>query len=91
MIKCISLCFHLYSYLIENSPTQEASQEEQQPTTISVFGGSAQKSKSRGTVISVPASMLRNIRRYQDNYDAYLRAVAHEAIGSFNPWAVADG
>ncbi|XP_072248325.1 protein moonraker isoform X2 [Leuresthes tenuis] len=76
-------------YLIENSPTQEASQEEQQPTTISVFGGSAQK--SRGTAISVPASMLRNIRRYQDNYNAYLRAVAHEAIGSFNPWAVADG
>ncbi|KAM4566420.1 protein moonraker isoform 3-T3 [Odontesthes bonariensis] len=75
-------------YLIENSPTQEASQEEQPPTSISVFGGSAQKSS--GTAISVPAGMLRNIRRYHDNYDAYLRSVAHEAIGSFNPWGLAD-
>lgn len=34
--------------------------------------------------------MLRNIRRYREDYAAYLRAVAHEAIGGFNPWAIAD-
>lgn len=46
---------------------------------------------SKAPVISVPGSMLRGIRQYREDYEAYLRAVAHEAVGSFDPWAVADG
>lgn len=84
----ILLCFLRHSVLSENSLTEEASQDEQQPRHSSVFPGPAER--SRGTVVSVPGSMLRNIRRYREDYEAYLRAVAHEAVGSFNPWAVAD-
>ncbi|XP_070685396.1 protein moonraker [Pempheris klunzingeri] len=76
------------SVLSENSLTEEASQDEQQPRHSTVFPGPVDR--SRGTVVSVPGSMLRNIRRYREDYEAYLHAVAHEAVGSFNPWAVAD-
>ncbi|KAM9733567.1 protein moonraker isoform 2-T2 [Menidia menidia] len=69
-------------YLILNSPKQEASEEEQPPTRVRVSG--------RGTAVSVPASTLRNIRRYRGEHDAYLRATAHEAIGNFNPQAITD-
>lgn len=75
-------------FLCENSLTEEASQDEQHPANNTMFPGPVEGSK--GTVISVPGSMLRNIRRYRADYEAYLRAAAHEAVGSFNPWAVAD-
>ncbi|XP_076590844.1 protein moonraker isoform X3 [Chaetodon auriga] len=77
-----------HSTLSENSLTEEASQDEQQPRRSVTFPGPVER--SRGTVISVPGSVLRNIRRYREDYEAYLRVVAHEAVGSFNPWAVAD-
>ncbi|XP_019133474.2 protein moonraker isoform X2 [Larimichthys crocea] len=77
-----------HSLLSENSLTEEASQDEQQPRRSVMFPGPLER--SGGTVISVPGSMLRNIRRYREDYEAYLRVVAHEAVGSFNPWAVAD-
>lgn len=82
------MCFLRHSTLSENSLTEEASQDEQQPRQSVMFPGPVER--SRGTVISVPGKMLRNIRRYRDDYEAYLRIVAHEAVGSFNPWAVAD-
>ncbi|XP_033486513.1 protein moonraker isoform X1 [Epinephelus lanceolatus] len=78
-----------HSVLSENSLTEEASQDEAQPRHSTVFPGPVERSKR--TVISVPGSMLRNIRRYCEDYEAYLRVVAHEAVGSFNPWAIADG
>ncbi|XP_041796994.1 protein moonraker isoform X2 [Chelmon rostratus] len=77
-----------HSTLSENSLTEEASQDELQPRRSVMFPGPVER--SRGTVISVPGSMLRNIRRYREDYEAYLRVVAHEAVGSFSPWAVAD-
>lgn len=84
----ILLCFLRHSVLSENSLTEETSQEEQQPRNSAMFPGPAER--SRGSLISVPGSMLRNIRRYREDYEAYLRIVAHEAVGSFNPWAIAE-
>ncbi|XP_028429488.1 protein moonraker isoform X2 [Perca flavescens] len=77
-----------HSVLSENSLTEEASQDEQQHRHSAVFPGPLER--SRGTAISVPGSMLRNIRRYREDYEAYLHVVAHEAVGNFNPWAIAD-
>ncbi|XP_062275111.1 protein moonraker isoform X1 [Scomber scombrus] len=77
-----------HSILSENSFTEEASQEEQQTRHSKVFPGPVER--NTGTVISVPGSMLRSIRRYREDYEAYLRIVAHEAVGSFNPWAITD-
>jgi len=53
-----------------------------------VFPGPAER--STGTAISVPGGMLGNIRQYREDYESYLRVVAHAAVGSFNPWAVTD-
>lgn len=88
LLDCLALCFLRHNINSENSLTEEASQDEQQPRHNAVFPGPVER--SRGTVISVPGSMLRNVRRYREDYEAYLRVVAHEAVGSFNPWAIAD-
>ncbi|KAM6987403.1 protein moonraker [Tautogolabrus adspersus] len=75
--------------LSESSLAEEASQDEQRPTHSNVFlPGAAER--TRGTFISVPGGMLGNIRRYREDFEAYLRVVAHEDVGSFNPWAIAD-
>lgn len=81
--------FHIRSFMCENSLTEEASQDEQHPANNTMFPGPLEGSKA--PVISVPGSMLRGIRQYREDYEAYLRAVAHEVVGSFDPWAVADG
>ncbi|KAM9318094.1 protein moonraker isoform 2-T2 [Pholidichthys leucotaenia] len=75
-------------FLCENSLTEEASQDQQQPIGSTVFPCPADRSIR--TVLSVPGSMLRNIRQYREDYNSYLRIVTHKAIGSLNPWAVAD-
>ncbi|XP_034723069.1 protein moonraker isoform X3 [Etheostoma cragini] len=77
-----------HSILSEDSLTEEASQDGQQHRHSAVFPGPL--ARNRGTPISVPGSMLRNIRGYREDYEAYLHVVAHEAVGSFNPWAIAD-
>ncbi|XP_032361163.1 protein moonraker isoform X3 [Etheostoma spectabile] len=77
-----------HSILSENSLTEEASQDEQQHRHSAMFPDPLEI--NRGTPISVPGSMLRNIRRYREDYEAYLHVVVHEAVGSFNPWAIAD-
>ncbi|XP_047449178.1 protein moonraker isoform X2 [Mugil cephalus] len=76
-----------HSFLSDNSLTEEASRDEQQPRKNTLFPGPVER--SRGTVISVPGGVLRSIRQYREDYDSYLRVVAHK-VGSFNPWAVAD-
>lgn len=79
--------FQSHSFLFENSRVEEASQDEQLPTNKTTSPGTADRHR---TVISVPRSTLRSIRCYRGDYDAYLRAVAHEDVSSFDPWAVAD-
>lgn len=81
-------CVSIHSFLSESSLTEEASQDEQQPRNSTMFPNPVERSS--GTRISVPGGVLRNIRRYREDYDAYLRVVAHEAVGGFNPWAVAN-
>lgn len=81
-------CFLRHSILSESSLTEEVARDEQHPGPSGVFPGPVER--GGGTVITVPGSMLRNIRRYREDYEAYLRVVAHEAVGSFNPWAVAS-
>ncbi|XP_036933782.1 protein moonraker isoform X2 [Acanthopagrus latus] len=77
-----------HSILSESSLTEEVPRDEQHPGPSGVFPGPVER--GGGTVITVPGSMLRNIRRYREDYEAYLHVVAHEAVGSFNPWAVAS-
>lgn len=80
----ILLCFLSYSIISESSLTEEVSQDEQQLR----FPGPVEQ--DRRTVISVTAGTLRTIRQYKEKYEAYLHDVAHETVGSFDPWALAD-
>nr|XP_023822985.1 protein moonraker-like [Salvelinus alpinus] len=34
--------------------------------------------------------MQRSIQQYRQDHEVYLRLVSHEAVGSFNPCAIAD-
>lgn len=70
----------------EEEEAVAVSQDARQPRPA--FPGPAEP--SRTTTISVTSGMLENIRRHKAAYDAYLRDVSHEAVGSFDPWAVAD-
>ncbi|XP_061915822.1 protein moonraker isoform X2 [Entelurus aequoreus] len=71
--------------LSESSLTEE----DQQPgNRVVIFPGP--KEQSARTLISVPGSMLRSIRRYRDHYDTYLCDVAHDPGGGFNSWSIAD-
>ncbi|XP_068601727.1 protein moonraker [Brachionichthys hirsutus] len=74
--------------LSESSLTEEASQNKQQPRRSAGIPGVLDR--NRRSVISVPGSMLENIRRYREDHEAYLHGVAREAVGGFNPPAVAD-
>ncbi|MEQ2174661.1 hypothetical protein GOODEAATRI_010049 [Goodea atripinnis] len=81
----LSSCF--LSFLFENSPTKDLTQEEHLVTNKIVSGDRPEKSS---TVISVPSSMLKSIRHYKEDYNTYLRAVSHGVIDSFHPWIAAD-
>ncbi|XP_021178275.2 protein moonraker isoform X2 [Fundulus heteroclitus] len=71
-------------FLSENSPTEDLTEDEHPLTSRVVSSDRAEDSR---TAISVPSSMLKNIRHYKQDYDSYLRAVG--VIDSFSPW-VAD-
>lgn len=43
-----------------------------------------------GVRLNVPCSIQKNIQRYREAHDSYLRMVSHETVGSFNPWALAE-
>ncbi|XP_056613620.1 protein moonraker isoform X2 [Triplophysa dalaica] len=46
--------------------------------------------RTGGLYLSVPPSMQRSIQKYRENHDAFLQLLSHEAVGNFNPWAIAD-
>ncbi|MBN3318883.1 MOONR protein, partial [Atractosteus spatula] len=49
-----------------------------------------QATEKCGTLLSLPVGMQNHIQRYCERYEAYLRLISHEALGNFNPWAIAD-
>ncbi|NWU64231.1 MOONR protein, partial [Pterocles burchelli] len=40
--------------------------------------------------LSVPQHMLQSILDYNSRYDHHLKLISHEAVGSFNPWQIAE-
>ncbi|XP_049323155.1 protein moonraker isoform X3 [Astyanax mexicanus] len=46
--------------------------------------------KTGGILLTVPPSVQNNIHKYRKAHDSYLHLVSHEAVGSFDPWAVAE-
>lgn len=46
--------------------------------------------KTGGILLTVPPSVQNNIHKYRKAHDSYLHLVSHEAVGSFDPWAIAE-
>ncbi|XP_068010968.1 protein moonraker isoform X2 [Melanerpes formicivorus] len=40
--------------------------------------------------LSVPKAMLRSISEYSSRYRQHLKVICHEAVGSFDPWQIAE-
>ncbi|XP_010002116.1 PREDICTED: uncharacterized protein KIAA0753 homolog [Chaetura pelagica] len=46
--------------------------------------------KERCMSLTVPKHMLQNILDYKSRYSHHLKLISHEAVGSFNPWQIAE-
>ncbi|XP_061538595.1 LOW QUALITY PROTEIN: protein moonraker [Phycodurus eques] len=72
--------------LSESSLMEEASREVGPP----IFPGPKESGAAR-MVLSVSGGMLRSIRHYREDYEAYLRHAAHEGgSADVNFWSIAD-
>lgn len=40
--------------------------------------------------LSVPSDVLQSILDYNSRYKHHLKLISHEAVGSFDPWQIAE-
>ncbi|EPQ03151.1 Putative protein KIAA0753 [Myotis brandtii] len=67
--------------------TEEKSEKREAPL---LFPSEDSEQRKDRTALLVPPGMRRSIGDYCSRYDQYLRMVSHEAVGSFNPWLIAE-
>ncbi|XP_006756357.1 PREDICTED: protein moonraker isoform X2 [Myotis davidii] len=67
--------------------TEEKSEKREAPL---LFPSEDSEQRKGQTALLVPPGMRRSIGDYCSRYDQYLRMVSHEAVGSFNPWLIAE-
>lgn len=67
--------------------TEEKSEKREAPL---LFPSEDSEQRKGRTALLVPPGMRRSIGDYCSRYDQYLRMVSHEAVGSFNPWLIAE-
>ncbi|KAK1331532.1 hypothetical protein QTO34_009489 [Cnephaeus nilssonii] len=73
--------------LDESVGTEEKSEKREAPL---LFPSEDSEQRKDQTALLVPPGMRRSIGDYCSRYDQYLRMVSHEAVGSFNPWLIAE-
>ncbi|XP_054431828.1 protein moonraker [Pteronotus mesoamericanus] len=73
--------------LDESVGTQEKSEKREAP--LASLSEDSEPRKGRAALF-VPAGMRRSLGDYCSRYERYLRMIAHEAVGSFNPWLIAE-
>ncbi|XP_053424509.1 protein moonraker isoform X1 [Nycticebus coucang] len=73
--------------LDESVGTEERSEKREAPL-LSLAEDSRQKEGQ--ALLFVPPSMRHSIGDYCSRFEQYLRIISHEAIGSFNPWLIAE-
>ncbi|XP_055260147.1 protein moonraker isoform X2 [Moschus berezovskii] len=73
--------------LDESVGTEERSEKREAP--LLSLSEDAQRTEGR-TALFVPPAMCRSIGDYCRRFEHYLRVIAHEAVGSFNPWLIAE-
>ena len=75
------------SSLDESVVTEERSEKREAP--LPFLSEDAQQTEGRAALF-VPPAMRRSIGDYCRRFEHYLRVIAHEAVGSFNPWLIAE-
>lgn len=73
--------------LDESMGTEEESEKREAPLP---FFREDLHQKEGQTPLSVPPGMRHSIGDYCSRYEQFLRIISHEAIGSFNPWLIAE-
>ncbi|XP_006100727.1 protein moonraker isoform X1 [Myotis lucifugus] len=73
--------------LDDSMGTEEKSEKREAPL---LFPSEDSEQRKGRTALLVPPGMRRSIGDYCSRYDQYLRMVSHEAVGSFNPWLIAE-
>ncbi|XP_017919938.1 PREDICTED: protein moonraker isoform X2 [Capra hircus] len=73
--------------LDESVGTEERSEKREAP--LPSLSEDAQQTEGRAALF-VPPAMRRSIVDYCRRFEHYLRVIAHEAVGSFNPWLIAE-
>ncbi|XP_054545613.1 protein moonraker isoform X2 [Talpa occidentalis] len=73
--------------LDESVGTEEAPEKRELPLP-SLSEDSPQKEGC--TALFVPPGMRHSIGDYCSRFEQYLRMISHEAVGSFNPWLIAE-
>uniref|UniRef100_A0A8D2CYU9 KIAA0753 n=1 Tax=Sciurus vulgaris TaxID=55149 RepID=A0A8D2CYU9_SCIVU len=73
--------------LDESVGTEEKS--EKREVSLPSLAEDSQQREGR-TPLFVPPGMRHSIGDYCSRFEQYLRIIAHEAIGSFNPWLIAE-
>ncbi|KAM6242072.1 protein moonraker isoform 3-T3 [Porphyrio hochstetteri] len=70
----------------ENEPEEklQTGNDIQQPFTLN------SPQKDCYVSLSVPKHMLHSILDYNTRYNHHLKLISHEAVGSFNPWQIAE-
>lgn len=75
------------SSLDENAGMEEKSEKREAP--LPPLSENPQRRQGL-LALSVPAGMWSSIGDYCGRFEQYLRMVSHEAVGSFNPWLIAE-
>lgn len=73
--------------LDEDVGTEEKSEKREAP--LLPLSEDSQQRQGR-IALSVPPGMRSSIGDYCSRFEQYLRMVSHEAVGSFNPWLIAE-
>lgn len=82
----LSSLSRVLSSLDESVGTEEES-ERREARFLSA--GDLQQKEDR-TPLFVPPRMRHSIGDYCSRFEQFLRIISHEAIGSFNPWLIAE-
>ncbi|TRY81435.1 hypothetical protein DNTS_008155 [Danionella cerebrum] len=75
---------------VETGAASDMSALEEESLTQNDPNNPAGGGTKQGVLLTVPPRMEKSIQKYRENHDAFLRLISHEALGSFNPWAIAD-
>nr|KAF6415995.1 hypothetical protein HJG59_007251 [Molossus molossus] len=75
-----------------NSLDESVGTEEKSERRVAPLLSPSEDSEQRKgrTALCVPPGMRRSIGDYCSRFERYLRMVSHEAVGSFNPWLIAE-